>query len=416
MKNSKPKIFIVFVVAVFSFLFGWQGASIYGDVSNYRPRVDLTTTTPSPATPFAPILDSLSMAGIDLSLFWEVWQTLDEKYIHEDALDEEFMVYGAVKGMVNSLDDPFTIYLDPRETDEFKDSLNGSLHGVGAELTVRDYNLVVVSPLKNSPAEKAGLKSGDIVYKVDGEIASEMTLYQAIMSIRGESGTEVVLSIMRDGVEDPFDISIIREQIDLESVSMEDLSDGIFLVSINQFSDDTKSELSEKLSKILLAEPKGLVMDLRYNGGGYLDISVDILSEFLSDQKEVVTMKRKKENDTEKVFVYGNPRIPDLPLIVLINEGSASASEIVAGAIQDHDRGVIMGEQSFGKGTVQEVETFSDGSSLRLTIAEWFTPAGRSIDGVGITPDIIVGFDDEGDFDDDYDPQLDEAVRYLQNL
>lgn len=416
MTNQKSKFFIPFVVAIFAFLFGWQGADIYNDFSNFGPRVDLAVTTPSPATAFMPILESLASEGIDLSLFWKVWQVLDEKYLKEQSIVDENMIYGAIKGMVDSLDDAYTVYLTPDETQEFKDSLNGSLEGIGAELTVRDYSLIVVSPLKNSPAERAGLKPGDIVYKIDNEIASEMTLYEAVTNIRGEIGTSVTLTVIRSGVEDPFDVVITREHIDIESVSMVDKKNGIFAISVNQFSDDTKKEFSEKLSSILLEEPKGLVLDLRFNGGGYLDIAVDMLSEFLADQKEVVTMKKRNEKDTVKAFVRGNARFPDIPLVVLVNAGSASASEIVAGAIQDHHRGIVIGQQTFGKGTVQEVETFSDGSSLRLTVAEWFTPAGRSIEHVGITPDIIVPMDDDKYYKTGYDPQMEKAVNYLRNL
>ncbi|MBU1992454.1 MAG: S41 family peptidase [Patescibacteria group bacterium] len=414
MKNSKSKYLTGFIVAIFAFLFGWQSANIY--ISNFGPRMDLANTTVSPATAFTPIIESLMSEGIDLSLFWRVRQTLDDRYLNEEVLDDEEMIYGSVKGMVSALDDPYTVFLPPKETKEFKDSLNGSLEGIGAELTIKDYNLVIVSPLKDSPAEKAGLRPNDIIYKIDGNIASEMTLYEAVTSIRGEVGTQVTLTIIRENIEKPFDIIITRKHIDIESVSLEEKPGSIFVLSVNQFSDDTKTELIENISKILLKEPKGLILDLRFNGGGYLDIAVDILSEFLAGKKEAVTIKKRDERDSEKIFVYGTPRLPDLPLVVLINGGSASASEIVAGAIQDHGRGVVMGEQSFGKSTVQEVETYSDGSSLRLTVAEWFTPAGRSIHEVGISPDIIVEIDEEKYFVDGYDPQMDRAVQYLSSL
>lgn len=416
MKDLKARLLVSFIIAFFAFVFGWQGANMYSNFSNFGPRVDLSTTTPSPASVFAPIIESLASKGIDLSLFWKVWQTLDDRYLRADAIDDEKMIYGSIRGLVDSLDDPYTVYLSPDETKEFKDSLNGSLEGIGAELTIRDYNLVVVSPLKNSPAERAGLKPGDIIYKIDGKIASEMTLYDAVMSIRGEVGTEVLLTIIRKGIDDTLVIKIVREHVDIESVSMEDKGDGVFLISVNQFSDDTKTEFSERISRILLNDPKGIILDLRFNGGGYLDIAIDMLSEFLSGQKEVVTMKRKNENDTEKVFVYGNARVPDLPIAVLVNNGSASASEIVAGAIQDYNRGIVIGEQTFGKGTVQEVETFNDGSSLRMTVAEWFTPSGRGIDKVGITPDIIVEMDEDAYYKDKIDPQMDKAVSYLSGL
>ena len=257
------------------------------------------------------------------------------------------------------------------------------------------------------------------------------------MNIRGEKGTQVVLTIIRQSVDEPFEVPIVRDTVKIESVSVDDLGDGIFSLNIYQFSDSTTPEFEAAIKDLLEKDPGGLILDLRNNGGGYLEISVDILSEFLEGTVEAVTIKRRDESENETMYVSGNPSLADIPLVVLINEGSASAAEIVAGAIQDYKRGIIIGDTSFGKGSVQEVDKLDDGSSIRLTIAKWYTPNGTNIDLVGITPDIEVSYyadkevvegeivegdvvevkeevsDTIKEFDD---PQLDAAIEYLKNL
>jgi len=407
-----PKALKYLVLFAVVFTFGWESASYYILKKTVTDHVKQEEVSPVAA------LSSLISSGSersDMTTFWQVWGLLQDYYVDEKAVDPTQMVYGATRGMVEALNDPFTVYMTPDETKEFDQSLNGQLEGIGAELTVREQQLVVVSTLKDSPAEKAKLQPGDIVFKIDGELTSNMTLFDAIMKIRGPMGSKVVLTIMRKGVADPFEISIERDTVNVDSVSMEDKGNGIYSLNVNQFNDTTKPEFEAKVKELLLLEPKGLILDLRYNGGGYLDISVDILSELLPGKVEAVTMKRRAESDNETLYASGEPKLGKVPLVVLINGGSASASEIVAGAIQDHKRGVLMGVQSFGKGSVQEVDKLNDGSSLRVTIAKWFTPNGRSIDHVGLTPDIEVKMT-QADIDKDRDPQLDAAVKYLKNL
>ena len=348
---------------------------------------------------------------VNLDLYWTVWEELTDKYYIQEVLDEESMIYGSIKGLVESLDDPYTVFMTPQETEEFTSSLDGKLEGIGAELTVEDQQLVVVAPLRKSPAEKSGLLPGDIIYKIEGELAAEMSLIDAIMSIRGEKGTTVNITIVREGVNEPFDVSIVRDSIDIESVTVEKLDSDIVYLSVNQFNDKTKDEFGRAISEMILEEPKGMIVDLRYNGGGYLDIAVDLLSYLLPSDTLAVTLKEIGQDDNE-MYTNGNPKVLDIPLVVIVNESSASASEIVAGAIQDHQRGIVLGTQSFGKGTVQEVETFFDNSSIRLTIAKWFTPNGRDIDKLGITPDIIVEITEE-DLIDEYDAQKEAAIEYL---
>lgn len=353
--------------------------------------------------------------GVDLTTFWRVRDILKDKYVDAGKLDDQKMIYGAIRGLTDALEDPYTIYMDPTETAEFSHSLNGEMEGIGAELTVKNQQLVVVSPLKNSPAQKAGLMPNDIIYKIDGEISAEMSLYDAINKIRGAKGTEVTLTLVREGTDEPFDVKIVREELKIESVTSEEMEAGIWLVSIDQFSDDTKSEIERQVAEIQAKNPKGIILDLRYNGGGYLEGAVDVASVFVKGKEKIVSIKYRDNSQSESLSTSGKVISPDTSLVVLINKGSASASEIVAGALQDLKRAVIMGETSFGKGTVQEVDPLADGSSIRFTIAKWFTPLDREIDKVGIAPDIEVKLTEE-DFLADKDPQLDEAVKYLKNL
>lgn len=414
MKKS-TRIISYLVIFGLVFLTGWEAASYYLS-KNAHASGGTQQEVPSPVAALSSLLSSENGAmPADLSLYWNVWKNVSDLYVDETALDKQKMIYGSIKGMVASLDDPYTVFMTPDETKDFDESLNGTLEGIGAELTVKDQVLVIISPLKNSPAEKAGLLPADIVYKIDGNITSDMTLFEAITRIRGPKGTKVTLTILRKGKQDPFDVAITREAVNIDSVSMEDKGNGIYYIAINQFSDNTKTEFDNAIQNILLKEPKGIVLDLRYNGGGYLDISVDILSEFLKDKVEAVTIKRRDSKDDETLYVSGNAPLADVPLVVLVNQGSASASEIVAGAVQDHKRGIVMGEQTFGKGSVQEVDKLPDGSSLRITIAKWYTPGEKNISEVGITPDIVVEMT-EDDVEAKRDPQLDAAVKYLQDL
>ncbi len=412
MKNfSRPIAYILAFLIVF--FFGWESATYY--LLQKVPSSELQSQTSTPAGIFSSLIAPNRKDPADLSLYWKIWNDLFSTYVDESAFDKQNMLYGSIKGLVNSLEDPYTIFMTPNETKNFDESLNGTLEGIGAELTIKDRALVIISPLKNSPAERAGLMPGDIVYKINGNFTSEMTLFDAITKIRGPKGTNVTLVIVRKGKEKPFDVTITRQEINIESVSLEAKKDGIFYVAINQFSGNTKLEFDNAIQKIVLKEPKGVILDLRYNGGGYLDGSIDILSEFLKDKTHAVSIKKRNIKDNEILYTSGNPRLGNVPLVVLVNKGSASASEIVAGAVQDNKRGIIMGEQTFGKGSVQEVNKFSDGSSLRMTIAHWFTPKGQNINKVGITPDILVPLS-EKDIEAHKDPQLDSAVKYLKNL
>jgi len=399
--NRKLAYFILPVVIVFTFFVGFE-------TSNLLNKSTVENTARNKNT------SSINNRGVDMDLFWEVWDLISQKYIKENAVIPKNMVYGAIKGMAASLEDPYTVFMDPVETKDFELNLNGDLEGIGAELTIQNQALTIVSVLRDTPAEKAGLRPNDIIFKIDDEITSDMTLPSAIQKIRGKAGTIVKLTILRKGDPKPFDVSIKRANIQIASVSYNELGNGIHYIVLNHFSDKTSDELNEVIQKILLKDPKGIILDLRSNGGGYLDIAVDILSDFIKGKKTVVYIhKRGAEN--EPMQTDGSSRLADIPAVVLINGGSASASEIVAGAFQDLNRGILIGERSFGKGSVQEYEKFKDGSSLRITIAKWLTPNKKDIDEVGIKPDIEVKLT-EDDYKNKRDPQLDEAVKYLKSV
>jgi carboxyl-terminal processing protease len=407
--KKSPKTFTYALALLIVFVLGWESSSYYILNRNGLKIQGVDTAGTNSLVNFG------GQSAADLSLFWKIWGQLGDQYVDETKINHQSMVYGAIKGMVSALDDPYTVFMTPDETKDFDSSLNGTLQGIGAELTVKDQALVVVSPIKNSPAEKAGILPGDIVYKIDGNLTNEMSLFDAISKIRGPKGSKVTLTLIRKSKDKPFDLAITRDEINIESVSMEDKGDGVYYVAINQFSDNTKQEFDSAVQKILLKDPKGIVLDLRFNGGGYLDSAVGILSDFLKGKKEAVVIKKRDHKEDETLYVTGDASLGSVPLVVLVNKGSASSSEIVAGAIQDHKRGLIMGEQTFGKGSVQEVDKMPDGSSLRITIAKWYTPNGRSISEVGITPDRIVPFT-EADAAAHKDPQMDEAVKYLKQL
>ncbi|MBI5753696.1 S41 family peptidase [Candidatus Peregrinibacteria bacterium] len=399
------RFYFYVLVAIVSFAIGWE-ASRLGWFTTNMVKVETNNNA-------GKIFDQ-SKKNVDMGLFWKIWGELEDKYVDENVIKNESMVYGAIKGMVNALSDPYTVFMTPEESVQFSESLEGTLEGIGAELTVKDKNLIIASPLKKSPAEKAGLLSGDIIYKIDGKSAENMNLVDAINKIRGKKGTTVTLTIIRKKLDKPFDVTIVRDSIDIESVTEEKLPNGIVYLSVNQFNDKTNDEFGKYISELILNEPKGLIIDLRYNGGGYLDIAVQLLSYLMPKDTSAVIIKERGKGDNT-LYTNGNPKLLNVPLVVLVNDGSASASEIVAGAIQDHKRGVLMGVKTFGKGSVQEVEKFSDGSSLRVTIAKWFTPNNRTINKVGLIPDVVVEISDE-DIKKTYDRQKEEAIKYLENL
>lgn len=361
---------------------------------------------------FAEILeDSKVTIGLDTKTFDNVWRTAEKKFVDVEKLDPDQMLYGAMKGVIVSLGDPHSEFLTPKESEEFLDSLDGDLTGIGAEVGIRDEVITIISPLRGSPAEKAGLLPGDRIFKIDEDIASDYTLFEAVKKIRGQPHTDVVLTIFRGEEVQSREITITRDFIDIESVIYEMRDDGIAVVTVATFADDTSDEFTKALADLALKNPKGLILDLRFNGGGFLDAAIEMTSKLL-ESGDVLRIYERGKHD-QVVSVSGAPLLPLTPLVVLINEGSASSSEIMAGALQDAGRATVIGEKSFGKGTVQElVRDFGDGSTLRITVAKWFTPSGRDVSEEGIEPDVRVEMD-VADYFSRNDPQLDAAVEFL---
>lgn len=349
---------------------------------------------------------------VDFSLFWDVWKDVEDSYVDKNKINREDMVYGAISGMVKSLGDPYTVFLDPKEAKKFKDDVSGSFEGIGAEIGLRKNIITVISPLKDTPAEKSGLRAGDKVLKIGDVITIDMTVEEAVSLIRGPKGTEVVLTITRDGFEKAKEIKITRGTIKIPIVKLE-MKGDIAYVAFYHFTANSSSELRSALRDALNSGAKGMVLDLRNNPGGYLDVSIDIASIFLPVGKTVV-MEDFGDGKRDEYKSYGPGVLKDLPIVVLINEGSASASEILAGALRDV-RGIqLIGQKTFGKGSVQELKDLDLGASLKVTIAKWLTPGGYSISDGGLKPDVEIEMTDD-DFEKGRDPQLEKAMEIIKN-
>ena len=356
-------------------------------------------------------VDGQWVKNIDFDYYWEVWDILKNTYVDKDKIKDKELFYGSLKGLVSSLNDPYSEFMNPLENEEFNNDMSGVFEGIGAELGIRNNILTVISPLNGTPAQIAGIMAGDKILEIDGESTQDISINEAVSKIKGEKGTEVVLSIFRDGFEDIKRIAIIRDTIVIKSVRYEELDDNLFLISIDSFNNTTKKTLLEAIAKIKEVKPRGLIIDLRNNPGGYLDTAVDILGEWINGKTAVI----EKFGDG-RIIEYkanGSNSLENYETVVLINNGSASASEIVAGALLDYEKAVIIGEQSYGKGSVQILEDLSDGSALRLTVAEWISPYGQSINKTGIKPDIEVDLSYE-DYLNNRDPQLDKAKEYFK--
>ena len=344
---------------------------------------------------------------VDFAIFWKVWDLVLAKSV--DKPDMQKMVYGAISGMLGSMGDPYSIFMEPSLSKAFMEDLSGEIQGIGAEISIRDSKLIVVSPLAGSPAEKAGLKPGDQIGLIDDKIAADLTLQEAITHIRGNAGTKVKLTIMRDGWSEPKVFEIQREKIAIKSVSWQVRDDNIGYIKVNQFGDDTNSLMNQAVSELSGKNVKAVILDLRHNPGGYLDSAVDMVGLF-SNKGTIVVKEKDKDGKIQIEATKLDPIMPNTKLIVLIDEGSASASEIVAGALQDNGRATLVGQKSFGKGSVQEMQDLGKGASLKLTIAKWLTPKDREIDHRGIEPDVKISLT-EDDQKTNRDPQLDKAVE-----
>ncbi len=345
---------------------------------------------------------------VDFGLFWEVWRRLEDNFIDKEKLNSQQMVYGAISGMVSSLGDPYTVFLPPAEQKESKEELGGTFEGIGAELGMKDKRIIVLSPLKDMPAEKAGIRTGDWIVKVDGEDTAGWTVPEAVNKIRGQGGTKVILTVLHESEDKTVEIPIIRGTVIVKTVELKKTSwkvdenrfvqddscsgcQSLYYLKLSRFGDQTNSEWDEAVSEINKqtknGDIKGVVLDLRNNPGGYLKGAVFIAGEFLKEGTLVVK-QAYTSGEEETYSVTRKGKLLDIPLTVLINRGSASASEIVAGALRDHGRAKLIGEKSFGKGSIQQAQELPGGAGLHITIAKWLLPKGDWINSVGVSPDV----------------------------
>jgi carboxyl-terminal processing protease len=403
---TKLMIMVVLVTLVVfgAFSAGYMARGIFaGDsVSIVAASTNLEPTQTAPGDEDLP-------PGFDV--FWEAWSFVEEQFYGVIPNDQD-RIYGAIRGMVQTYGDENTAFIEPSRAAIFREDVSGSFEGIGAAVRMDEMGrLVIAEPFPGHPAAQAGVQRGDVVLAVDGVTVQGLSLYEAIGLIRGPAGSTVVLTLAREGVDDPFDVSVERARIEIEVVEAERLEGDIGYVQLTDFSRGATGKLAQAIRDLEAeGDLKGLVFDLRNNPGGLLDESILVSSQFI--ETGVITIERLK-GDKEQVFEAQSGGVAlDVPLVVLVNRGSASASEIVAGAIKDNNRGVILGEQTFGKGTVQIPHTLSDGSEMRVTVAEWLTPSRKQISGEGIVPDIVVELTQQ-DFVDGLDPQLDRAIEYL---
>ena len=367
------------------------------------------TVQPATPTPAAPTPVPVSGGEGQMELFWEAWQLIQNEF-YGDLPNQDELTYGAIRGAVNTLGDPYTAFVDPQAAAIMREDQSGSFEGIGALVTMEEGVLSIVTVYKDRPAEKAGLRGGDVIAQVDNTPIENMSIYEAISLIRGPAGSMVRLKILREGVQ-PFDIEVVRAKIDIPLVESKMLDNEIGYARLTQFDNTATAKLADAIEGLLAQNPKGLILDLRSNPGGLLNESVSTTGLFLPRDTKVL-IERFKDGSENPYSTSEDPIAPDIPLVVLVDVGSASASEIVAGALQDYGRAVLIGDKTFGKGSVQLLHELSNGSELRVTVARWFTPKGRAIHGEGLEPDIKVEFTAE-DADAGRDPQLARAVEYL---
>lgn len=399
-KNINARIILIILL---SFLLGWQlgHRDVQIKLAAGKPIISVINQQPS-------------SINLDFKLFWDTWDLVSHTYLDKKSIDIDKMFYGAISGMVASLGDPYTVFLPPEQQKLSKEELNGSFEGVGIQLGFnKDKRLVVMAPLSGTPAQKAGIKPGDLIVKIGDTDTTNMTLPEAVNSIRGTKGTSITLTIFRDGDTDTRLFTLKRDTIIVKSVevSYKQTNSGKIaaIIKLSRFGERTNAEWDTAVANLLSANSQVVVLDLRNNPGGFLEGAVFIASEFL-DSGDVV-LQENSEGEKTSFHVTRKGKLINMPLAVLINKGSASASEIVAGAIQDRKRGKLIGEKSFGKGTIQEAQDLEKGAGIHISVAKWLTPNARWVNTTqGLDPDVKIDMDKE---DTIKDPQLDKAVEIL---
>lgn len=403
MKNFLKTLNVKIVLTlILTFLLGWQFGhrDVQFKIANYRPTLSIVNKEPP------------KNINIDFKLFWDTWDLLSRTYLDKKAIDPNKLFYGAISGMVSALGDPYTVFLAPDQQKFSKEELNGSFDGVGIQLGFnKDKRLVVVAPLDGTPAKKAGIEPGDTIVKIGDKDTTGISLPEAVNLIRGPKGTTIALTIFREGESDTRNFTLGRDTIVVKSVIVSyketKLGKKVAIIKLSRFGERTEDEWNSVVTEILAVKPQAVILDVRNNPGGFLDGAVFIASEFLEGGNVVLQEDSEGVQTPFRVSRIG--KLTKIPLLVLINKGSASASEIVAGALQDRGRAKLVGEKSFGKGTIQDAEDLSGGAGIHITVAKWLTPNGRWVNASsGLDPDVKIEGNNE---DATKDPQMDKAIE-----
>ncbi len=408
LSSKQIKVYALVAVMIIA-AFGFGFAAGQGKIKIKSGKIEITKGQQPPAT------------SADYSLLWNALDLLNAKYV-DRPLDQQKLMYGAVAGLVSAAGDPYTVFFNPTDAKAFTEQLQGSFDGIGAELGMKSEQLVIIAPLEGTPASRAGLLAGDEILEINGETTSGMSVDVAVSKIRGKAGTSVKLTILHKSKMQPQDITITRAKIVIKSVKLDSKIVGnpnvsvgarkIAVIKINQFGNDTKGLLDSAIGAVVSGNYAGLILDLRNNPGGYLETAVSTISNWIDSDK--IAVKEISYGNSEKDYTTaGVPRLKEMKTIILVNEGSASASEIVAGALQDYHAATLVGVKTFGKGSVQELQDLTGNSEIKITVAKWYTPKGRGINKTGLEPDIKVDLTAD-DIAADKDPQMNKALELLK--
>lgn len=408
-KVGLPLLFLIILAGTYGlgYYFGNYKNSSSHDLASLNSKMLAYSEDATASTKVANVKNTDSF---DFNLYAEVWDSLKTNFVDKNKLKDKDLFYGSLKGMAAAANDPYTVFMDPTQAKSFADDLAGTFEGIGAEVGLRNDIITIIAPLDGMPAQKAGLLAGDKIYSINGQLTLGLTIDEAVKKIRGPKDTKVVLTIIR-GKDKPKDFTITRNVIIVKSVKTEIRSDGIMVIKVSNFNDDTAALFESAVALAIVKQPKGIILDLRNDPGGYLDTAVALASEWVEGGP--VVAEQFNGNKRNEYASNGKARLKNFKTIVLLNGGSASASEILAGALRDYNKATIVGETSFGKGSVQTLQDLSDGSSLKVTVAKWLTPAGEAINEKGIKPQIEVKMT-EADINKNLDPQFNKALELLK--
>ena len=401
LKRHGALLILGVIIAIGSFNLGFNS----GEKSLSNPVIGLDNKTEE------------KPAAVDFAPFWKAWNLINEKYVPASTtakvVSDQEKVWGAIKGLADSLDDPYTVFFPPVESSIFESDIRGNFEGVGMEVVAQDGAITIIAPLKDSPAARAGILAGDRIIKIEDRGTSSLSTEDAVQIIRGPKGTSVTLTIFRTGVKEPFDIKVVRDVINVPTINTKTLPGGIFVIELYSFSAQSPNLFRSALREFVTSGNDKLILDLRGNPGGYLEAAIDMASWFLPPGKVVVREDFGTSRDEKIYRSKGYDIFNDkLKFVILVDRGSASASEILAGALAEHGKAILVGDKTFGKGSVQELVNITSKTSLKVTIARWLTPNGLSISEDGIEPDYLVKYT-TADREAGRDPQLEKAIEIL---